>query len=57
MLCRLLHLRNRDKGRTRGAVLTGQPGIGGSHDHIITRCDGSLAHLFSRKNHVPEVHA
>ena len=30
MFYRLLHLRQHDMGNERGAVLTGQPGIGGA---------------------------
>ena len=46
MFLRLLHLRESDKGQTRGAVLTGQPGIGespGSDPHPVRQLTGASA--------------
>ena len=56
MLHRLLHLRMKDTGDVRGAVITGQPGVGAYYNWIPTPCN-SPAHPFSRKNYLPKVHA
>ena len=58
MLHRILKLRTRDtKGKKRGVVLIGQPGIGASLTRSLCPCDNSPAHLFSRKNYLPKVPA
>ena len=57
MFHRLLGLRQRDRGKNKGAVLTGQPGIGVFLNQTLTPYDDSPVHPFSRKNYLSEVHA
>jgi hypothetical protein len=50
MFHRLLDLRKDDEGDAKGAVFTGQPGIGASlSPDLHTPCNNSPAHPFSRK--------
>ena len=57
MFYRLLRLRKKDMGQARGAVITGQPGVGAPLRPYPYPCDNSPAHPFSRKNDLPKVHA
>ena len=51
----LLHLR--DEGKSKGVVLTGQPGVGASPRPDFTPHDNSLAHLFYMEGYLSLVHA
>ena len=56
---RILSLRGQDMGKSRGVVVTGQPGVGESplRDRDLSRWLTGVFDLFRRKNDLPAIHA